>query len=186
MKTKTIIITIFLLSSLTVFSQSNLFGSFGGGLSAPIGDFASGYNVGYNVSGNVGLKVHRIAGVRFDIQYNSFGSSSDIVDGRFSLITLTADAVLIDFGKLKGNSSIAPYAIGGMGMYFTSSPDINLGTLGTIKGESKSYFGIGLGGGVAFKMSPGLSLFGELKYSFTLGGETFNYVPIKVGVMFTP
>lgn len=186
MRTLTISITIFILTCASILSQSNIFGSIGGGLSAPMGSFADGYNVGYNVSGNVGLKVHRIAGVRFDIQYNSFGSSSDLVDGRFSLISLTADALLIDFGKLKGKSSFAPYATGGIGMYFTSSPDLNFGSLGTIKGESQSYFGIGLGGGAALKVSSGLALFAELKYSFTLGGETFNYVPIKVGVMFTP
>jgi opacity protein-like surface antigen len=186
MKTFTLSALAILLISCTAFSQSNMFGSVGAGISAPTGDFASGYNVGFNLSGNIGMKFQRMFGARFDLQYNSFGSSSSIVDGRFGLITATADVILMNFDNLKRSSSLSPYAIGGMGMYFVSPPDIKLEGIGTIEGQSKSYFGIGIGGGVAYKISKGMAVFGELKYSFTLGGEQFNYVPIKLGLMFTP
>lgn len=175
-----ILISLVIVSS--TFSQ-NIIGSFGGGISAPMGDFANGYNVGFNVSGNLGFKVHRIAGARLDLQYNSFSSSSDLVDGNFSLVSVTADAILINTDKLKSKSGFAPYGILGLGMYFVNPPDIKLfGT--TLTGESKSYFGIGVGGGAVYKLSKNLGIFGELKYSFTLGGEQFNYVPLKIGLMF--
>lgn len=93
-----------------------------------------------------------------------------------------------------GESSIKPYAVGGVGLnmlmssssttynYQNGPPAGSSPSSTNTPGGSAMYPMIQAGGGVEFQMGPDFSLFGEAKYSLIISGAgTASYAPIEFG-----
>lgn len=190
---KSILILVLIFIANISFAQSNkIFGSIGGGVSIPISEFSNNHELGFNIAGNLGYQFHDMIGGRFDLQYNSFNYKDqtsfygDVTGDPHTLFTISADAIVANFSDLKKNQAFIPYGVLGFGLYFSKVGDIILGTLGTVKGISETYAGLGIGGGAIYKLSKDIGVLAEIKYSTTLGGAQLNYLPFRIAIMFTP
>jgi len=148
------------------------------GLAMPMGDFGDGTDMGFNVTGTVDAQPASLpVGVRLDVMYNRFGLSD--FDGNASILAGLLNAVL-SFGT---QTSAQPYVIGGVGVY-----SVNIGIEGG-SDDSKTAFGIGLGGGVRFPLS-GFDTYVEARYHNAFSedeGEGFvnaTFLPIVFGLRF--
>ena len=163
-------------------------GNLGGGISIPTGDLADGWLLGFNCFGSGGYIFHKNFGTRLDLQYNIFPfdnkNVSGISGGTFGILSVKADFLAGDFTI---GSKIIPYGIFGIGFYIRSISDITISGLGTVKGDSETDFGIGVGGGVGFKFAKNMAFFGEAQFNniFSEGSST-TYIPFKVGIMYIP
>ena len=139
-----------------------------GGLGMPMED---GFNMGFTVAGTLGMSPASLpVGLRFDVGYSSFGTDADGVDA--SVIHGIASAVY-DF---KTESSLRPYALGGLGMYRTK---VNVDTpFGNFDGSSTD-LGLHVGGGISIPLS-GFDTYLEGRFTF---GE-LDFVPIVFGIRF--
>jgi hypothetical protein len=192
MKKNISVFFILIIFNSTILSQSGkVFGSLGVGASIPISEFSDGYNIGFNVVGNVGYRFHDLLGIRGDLQYSSFSFKDytsfwgEVTGDSYSLLTISIDGIIANFSNFKKKQGIIPYGILGAGLYFGSPGNIKLGTLGTVKGGNETYLGIGLGGGAIFKFSRNVGVLTEVKYNTTFGGTQLNYLPFRIAIMFT-
>ena len=144
----------------------------GGGLAMPTGDFGEGSKSGFDVHGMLGFNPAALPfGVRVDAGYARFGFEGG--GGNTSIISGTANALL----KIPA-TSIAPYLIGGLGVFRgkTSIDDLGSG--------SSTEFGFQGGGGLQFNLS-GMATHLEAKFVSVRGdGGSINYIPITFGIMF--
>lgn len=144
------------------------------GAAIPVGNFADGYNTGYN--GTVALGLSSIGsplGLRFEGMYNKFLGRDDIPgtqpDAR--VIAGTANVVY----NLQGRG-IRPYLIGGAG-YYGSKVDVD-------GAPSINKFGLNGGIGAMFPLS-GFNTYVEARYHhmFTDVSAT-QFIPVTFGIMF--
>jgi hypothetical protein len=141
------------------------------GATLPTGDLGDAFDTGFNVGATLGFAPALMpVGMRIDGVYHSMGAVATGADD-LSLISATLNAVLrIPTGAMVG---VGPYAIGGLGLY---SADAG--------GDRENEFGWNIGAGLRFDLA-GFSTFGEVRYnSFSMGDETFSFVPITFGIMF--
>jgi len=148
------------------------------GLSMPMGDFGDGTDMGFNVTGTVDAQPAALpVGVRVDLMYNRYGLSD--VGGNASVIAGILNA-LLSFGT---QTSAQPYVIGGVGVYRVGF-DVDGGA-----NDSKTAFGLGVGGGVRFPLS-GFDTYVEARYhnAFTddedKGFKNTTFLPIVFGLRF--
>ena len=184
------LITLFVSIILLVFftsdshSQTGFIGSVSTGISIPTGNLSNSYSAGFNLSGNGGYIFNKNLGARGDLSFNSFGLNlPGYTGGAFHIVSLKADLLAGKFDKL---SSIMPYGVVGIGLYMLSESDYTYqGFTNSVPSETD--FGMGLGGGAAYKVSHNISIFGEVQYNvvFTSGSST-TYIPFRVGAMIRP
>jgi len=143
--------------------------SIAAGAAVPIGSTSDGMNVGYNITGAIGIKppVAPI-GLRVDGMFNSLGrKGGGGGSGRIAAGTanLTVAGPMIPMG----------YLIGGVGMYNSSASG---------GGSSSTDFGFNVGVGLKFPLT-GFSTFAEarLHYINTDVVKT-KFVPITFGITF--
>jgi hypothetical protein len=170
--------------------------SFGvtGGASLPVGDFADAVNTGYNVGAFVGVRVPT-SPVSFRLEggyerYELKGGTIDDEDigpvsasGNVRIFSGVANVVLSFAGG--GASPVAPYLIGGVGLYnIGGSVRFSAGGVSQTESGSETEFGLNGGLGVNLPLS-GIGAFGEVRFQtiFTEGGRT-TMIPIKVGIRF--
>jgi opacity protein-like surface antigen len=155
-----------------------------GGLSLPVGDLGDGFDSGYNITGNIYLKP---AASRFsfrgDVGYESFGAkvNNSIAGVDLNILSVTGN-ILFPLSSSMAEGSIRPYLIGGGGLYRSKVE----GT-GAASGESESSndLGIGVGGGLEFKLA-GFSTFAEARFVnvFGDGDSDARWIPITFGIRF--
>ena len=179
---KLLFLTALLFIGITSYSQTyqKSFASLGGVVSIPVGDISDGWGVGFNVHGNAGYVFHKNVAARVDLQYNTFPykESGDYSGYSLKSTSIMADVMVGIFGK---EADVKPYGLVGMGLYLNSLSDMKYQGVIYYSGSSETNFGMKLGGGVAFKVSPKLSLFGESSFNIIFGDGTANYLPIKLG-----
>ena len=144
----------------------------GAGLAMPTGDFGQGSKSGFDIHGMLGFNPAALPfGVRVDVGYSRFGFEGG--RGNTSIISGTGNALL----KIPA-TSIAPYVIGGLGVFNAKTSIDDLGS------GSSTRFGINVGGGLQFNLS-GMATHLEAKYVniFAEGGSV-AYIPITFGIMF--
>lgn len=175
----------------SISAQDNIFTSFGGGLTVPIGDFESSYKTGFNVGANIGLSFDKMLGGRLDLQYNSlpYKNSSvgtvEFTGDPFTIVTFSAEAVISDFKKFKKKEVFIPYGFAGLSYLYAKAGDFKYGGL-TFTSDSDSKVALGIGGGAIYKFSENIGISAELKYSITLGGNQLNYIPLRVSLSYIP
>jgi opacity protein-like surface antigen len=180
MKIKSAVIMVFLFISAS-FSQ-NIFVSVGSGLSVPMAEsgFTDAYNLGFNAHGSLTFPLSNNVSVRGDIQYNNFpyDESSPNFGGNFTATTIKGDLIV---GKFDSRE-VSPYGLAGAGLYIISA---SITQNNVSISSSETDFGIGIGGGVNFGVSPKASIYIETQYNFIFNdGTAKGYLPIKAGVMF--
>ncbi len=175
-------VLLILLLSLITYGQNSIYVSVGTGLSIPMAEseFTDAFNLGFNLHGAGTVIMSRNFGLRGDLQYNRFpyDESNPDFSGSFTATTLKFDLLAGDFSGGSAN----PYAVFGAGAYFLSASSSSGGL--TIS-SSETDFGIGIGGGVMFKVSPSMSLYGETQYNIIFNdGTAKGYLPLKFGLSF--
>jgi len=154
-----------------------------GGLSAPEGDFGRGVDGGYHVTGLVAVGAPVVPiGLRVEGSFSEFDHKAGLgsTSAKTRLLYATANAVLTSPGI------VAPYLIGGIGIYHASAVCSSCTTSST-----KS----GFNGGVGFRLGlAGFSAFVEARYHYIPGannptnggvkGSSTQFIPISFGVQF--
>jgi opacity protein-like surface antigen len=173
------------------YKTSGFIGSINGGLGIPLGDLSDGSGVGWNIGATAGYVFNNHLASRLDLTYSSFSPAP--FGSLLSIITFRGDFLV---GNFERKSNIIPYGFAGFGIYSTSSPaynifvyDANGNLISTIAvpSNSKTDIGIAAGGGVGFKVSQSIVLYGEAAYCLGFGNNPLtNYIPFKAGIMITP
>ena len=142
-----------------------------GGVSIPLGDFSTGFQTGYLVSGLVeGRPGGFPVGLRGEVSYSGYTVKS----GGFTnnILGFLGNAV-VNFET----PSSGAYLIGGLGIYHSS----NSGLAGA---ASSNDFGINGGGGFRWPLG-GMSTFAEARVHFvSTSGSSTTFLPIVFGVVF--
>ena len=151
------------------------------GIAIPMGDFGDGYKMGFGGAGNFVYHINPMLDVTGSIGYLTFSGKE--ADYTFSSIPVLA-GIRYAFGK--GN--LNPYASGELGLHFGTfdTPEIVSPGFGTIGGGSASStdFGIALGAGFLYQLSPKLDLDVNAKFNniFSEGSST-SFISIMAGVL---
>ncbi|MDQ6828539.1 MAG: outer membrane beta-barrel protein [Gemmatimonadota bacterium] len=147
--------------------------SLGAGGTFLTGNGASGLNTGWNAMGAVGFDVAMIPfGLRVDALYNSFGVKGT---GGGTVHSFGGNLNAMFAFPMEG-SGFSPYVTGGVGF-------ANLGGGG---GTSTTKFAYNVGGGVKVGLA-GFDVFAEARFNSVLtDNQSFNMIPITVGVTFRP
>lgn len=138
------------------------------GLSLPTGDDNEGVNTGFNVGGLLDFKPAALPfGIRVNADYHRFGIED--VDNKLSILAVTG-AAKYDFATA---TSMAPYILGGVGMYRSSVSDCDAC-------DAETDFGFNVGGGLNFNLGT-LGTFVEARYHVVDGS---GIIPIVFGIRF--
>jgi hypothetical protein len=142
-----------------------------GGVTQPMSDLSDAAKLGYN--GTAALEIHLPfipVGLRVDGAYNSFGEKITGA-GKLHAISATGNLVV----RLPG-VGIAPYAIGGAGLYMVGS-DLD-------GASNENHMGWNAGAGVNLPLSF-VHAFVEARYNrVSANGSSMQFVPVTVGIMF--
>ena len=150
----------------------------GGGAAVPLGLLNTATNTGAH-----GLAAISIApailpvSIRIDGMYGRFGLSHNDIDGHFSVLHSTANAVYQFPGH--ETTTIRPYLIGGLGVYsYKFITDLPVGR------QDEAHTDIGINGGAGVDIVAGaLGVFAETRYhSVMIRGENPEYLPVTVGI----
>ncbi len=146
----------------------------GAGLGLPLGEFGDFAKTGFHGTAGVAIAPASLpVGLRLDGTFSHFGTEFDDVSWR--TLSLTGNAVY-NF-KTAETSRIAPYLIGGVGLYNNKATGD-----GAEGAESETDFGINAGAG--FNVAAGAaSVFVEGRFHnvFT-DGNSQQFIPLTVGV----
>lgn len=138
------------------------------GAAVPVGTTADGVDMGYNVTGSLGIKPPLAPlGLRIDAMLNSFAHK--VGGGNTRSIAGTVN------GTLSGVGMPIPmgYLIGGLGLYNT---DAGAG--------SSTDLGFNIGAGLNFPLT-GFSTFLEARFHYVDGdGGSMKFIPITFGMRF--
>lgn len=144
------------------------------GAALPMSDLSTFYQTGFNGTVTVGFHPQMIPlGIRVDGAYNQFSAKSGTVGGNVHFTSVTGNLVYSI-----PSETVAPYLIGGAGVYNAA---INIPGFGS---GSSNKFGWNLGGGIKMPLS-GFDTFLEARYNQVQGnGGSLKFIPITFGVMF--
>lgn len=169
------------------------------GATVPTGSTGDLHGTGWHVQGLVDwMSPVAPIGFRGDVGFTSLGGkqisagSMSIRADDLHMWAGTADAVWM-FHPAAGTSVMTPYALGGVGLYHSSSGRSVTTTIGTTQTQDDSSwnFGLNFGGGVMFDLS-GFSTFAEARFHNVFNaarngqGEktSAHFIPITFGVRF--
>lgn len=155
----------------------------GGGVSIPMGDADEGLERGFVAHGFARFRLSDTPLIpRVDVSYESFDLKA--VSGTAQVISGTFGLQLF----IGGATSIRPYVVGGIGAYRLKF-EVDAVAPGEGSSESATRFGLNGGGGIAFRVNPRLSIYGEIRLENVLNDEgavdsDLQMVPFTVGVTF--
>jgi len=143
-----------------------------GGVTQPMSDLSDAAKLGYN--GTAALEIHLPfipVGLRVDGAYNSFGEK---ITGTGKLHAISATGNLV--WRLP-SVGIAPYLIGGAGLYMATAEAAGAST-------TENHFGWNAGAGINLPVSF-LKAFVEARYNkVTVDNGSMDFVPVTIGIMF--
>jgi hypothetical protein len=144
-----------------------------GGVAQPMSDTQDAAALGYNATAALGISLPFIpVGLRIDGAYNAFGEK-DGIGAKTHTISATGNAVW----RLP-NIGIAPYLIGGAGLYMVSVTPTGGSAV------TENHLGWNAGAGVNLPLSV-FKAFVEARYNrVSLDGGSMQFVPVTLGIMF--
>jgi len=164
-----------------VISDNKVVYGVGGGVSIPVGDTEESLERGFAVHGFARFRLSDTPLIpRVDLEYQKFDFKGGL-DGNASMIAGTAGVQLF----IGGAQSLRFYGVGGIGAYH-----LKFEADGPIGGsDSATRFGLNGGGGVAFRVNPRLSVYGEIRFVNVLNDEgavdsDLQTVPFTLGITF--
>src|SRR5437867_8021922 len=178
---------VILLFNTASYSQSGFIASFGAGLVTPTGTLSDDNIMGFNINGSTGYQFNSNIAGRMDFQYNSFSIDAarfpGATGGRLSIVSVKADILAGKFDKL---SKVNPYGLAGLGYFMSSRGEMTYNGY-LYPSSSSNDFGMGVGGGIMYNISPKTSLYGEVQYNniFASGGN-ITFVPLRAGIIIRP
>ena len=150
------------------------------GATAPIGDAADGFEMGYNATVGLTFKPPVApVGLRVEGMYNQLAGKDPSPVG-MRLMALTVN------GTFSGAALPAVYLIGGLGMYNAKATDV---PAGIPEPDAENKFGINVGAGFNFPL-PSLQPFAEIRLHHIMtaddatGAKNTQIVPITFGIRF--
>jgi hypothetical protein len=160
-------------------AQAQLKFGVGAGASVPNGDFATGIETGYHLLVTAGIQPPLApVGFRVDGMFNQFKAEAPSTS-KLNLMGVTANAVL----SMPGAIVLAPYGIGGVGMYRSSISPSVAGV------DPVNDLGVNIGAGIKFGLA-GFGAFAEIRLHNIMsddgsGGTTNSrFIPITFGILF--
>jgi opacity protein-like surface antigen len=142
------------------------------GATEPVSTYGSDKNVGYHIGILVDVRLpptpfgFRVDGTFHEMKYSGNSTKAQI-------FMTTANGLL----KVPTGTPLAPYLIGGVGLYNNSRRTLLFNT------RSSTDVGVNLGGGVRFELRD-VTTFVEARYHSVTGDAHVRIVPITVGVLF--
>lgn len=155
------------------------------GLTLPLGDFGDAADAGFHVGGLLDFKfAGSPVGLRVDGQWHRNGLKDFEginIDGNADI--LFGAASLVFEPTTNAASSLAPYVLGGVGVYRVKlTGDDFEGIDDDERSETKAGFNVG--GGLKFKLS-GFDTFLEARYHYINSSEgSTSFIPISFGIVF--
>jgi hypothetical protein len=147
------------------------------GASLPMSNLSKDANPGFNITWPVGFYPRKLpVGIRVDLAYNNFGEKGNpsfLPAGNLRSISATGNLVY-----RISSGAIAPYLIGGAGVYNTHSdlPDFVF--------PPSNFFGWNIGGGIKMALRP-FDVFLEAHYNqINVTNGSLKIIPITFGVMY--
>jgi hypothetical protein len=156
----------------------------GAGISPISGDYGKAWKMGFH--GSLGVGITTAPGLQIvpKVEYHAFPLDKQgypVSGGTLSTMMFGGD-VRYQLGLPE--ASARPMILGGIGMARASVSTLSGGGESiTFGSETKVYFEFG--GGVVFKAGPSTKVFVTVRYtSVALTGQSFNYIPITLGLVF--
>jgi opacity protein-like surface antigen len=175
--------------------------SLGGGISFPSQPslFSNYWKMGFNFGAGIGYPLSPSVSLVSSFDYSNFAFNDEdfLRDNGFGGYGITisgGSATIISIlGNIKASlaqapGSVAPYLLGGLGLFSISTSDLTVSAGGlslSVNSESESAFSILFGAGIDIPAGETTTVFLQAAYSvgFTKN-ESTNYVPVKAGVAF--
>ena len=144
-----------------------------GGATQPMSDLKTSTDIGYNGTVAMAINLPFIpVGLRVDGAYNQFGQKAG-VPAKLHVMSATGNVVW----RLP-NIGIAPYLIGGAGLYSTAA------TVSGAASQTDNHLGWNAGAGINLPLSV-FHAFVEARYnSYSTDAGTAKFVPVTLGIMF--
>jgi opacity protein-like surface antigen len=207
MKTQ-IIFKAVLLAGALLFTQQNTIAQekkitfhVSGGASMPLGgeEFKDLYNLGFNGSAGLDVRVSPQFTVGGELSYGGFGLDRKAFLEQFDLPDV--DEIEVDGGSMKmleilalgkyhlspAGTSTSVYLLGGAGLVKGSVSDVKV-TISEeeyeLEGDSGADTTMLAGLGLQSRLSERSSLIAELRFGKVFADESFSYLPVRVGVTF--
>ncbi len=163
----------------------------GGGLGLVQGEYSDMFKTGYHGLAAVGFSAAPMIQFLAKVEYHNFETdlTSSVPDYNNSFKNMM-------FG---GGARISPsipsfplkvFGMAGGGLANIQGPDavtynLATGTYEAVETESQNEFYFEIGAGAEMTVAPSIALFGMVRYvSISSEGESFNYIPLTVGVKF--
>lgn len=158
----------------------------GGGASMPNAPeaFSESYNMGPNLTAGIGLPLFPFTEGVVVARYDRFGLDDDFAGG----VSIDDGTLSVFSGSFNLKVSppmlaISPYAIGGVGVYRTTTGEVTLSDDGSVGLDGETNLGANLGVGLTFDLVPLLGLFVEPQYVVIFNeGENTTYYPLRAGL----
>lgn len=152
-------------------AQAQVTWNVGAGLALPSGDLGNAVKTGYGAA--IGANFHPASmpiGFRIEAAYDRFSIKAPSTDN-IHFFSGTANVVY----DIKTAGMLAPYLIGGIGMYNAGSSASG--------STSETKFGFNVGAGLDYKLPSGIGIFLEGRYhSVKVTGGTDNFIPVRIGL----
>ena len=141
------------------------------GATLPLSTYGADKNLGYHLGLVLDVRLPTDAlGGRVDGTFNEMKYSGNSTKAQ--IWSASANLLL----KMPTSSTIAPYLIGGAGVY-NSRRTLLFGSTGSTN------FGFSAGGGLRYKLTDGFA-FVEARYHAVSGGNDIRILPISIGIIF--
>lgn len=158
----------------------------GGGASMPDtpASFSDSYNTGLNLTVGVGLPLFPFTEGVIAARYDRFGLDEAFTGG----VSIDDGTLSVFSGSFNLKISppmlaISPYAIGGVGVYRTTTGEVSLSDDGSVGLDGETNLGANIGVGLTFDLVPLVGLFIEPQYVVIFTeGESTTYYPIRAGL----
>lgn len=152
--------------------------------------FSDSYNTGLNAVVGLGLPLFPFTEGVLAVRYDRFGLDGEEGGSFFGDPSVSVDggtmSVLSGSFNLKVSPpmpKLSPYAIGGVGLYRSTTGDVTYAGGGAVEVEGETDFGVNLGVGLMFDLVPLVSLFVEPQYVIVFTeDESTTYYPIRAGL----
>lgn len=177
-----LILVLIIFSYNTSFSQSkrSLLINVGSSVAVRPSDFFTEFDKGFNVGGGIELSFRQNLYITAEANYNKFNAQSVSSRYRGSVTAITG---IVNFKAITEDNRIPLgfFLKGGIGLYSLTASESSGAPQQLLESQVGPVFN--LGGGMEFRISNRISIYGEVMYDMLFAkNTTFSYVPIKGGL----
>lgn len=165
-----------------------LFGSYGAGISSPVGGLSNQVDAGWNIDFEGVFPLDQYVGVGPGIQYSTFPYKSAEFDGRLKVLFIRGNIVL---GTFAPSSRFIMCGLLGAGYPLLFIPtqtllrSFSFSGPSTISSHIDAMFGFGFGAFVGYRFGSRFGISGRVQYDIMtkFKDPSLNYLSFKIGVL---